>query len=128
MKRLKRADVKPYGGKRNGAGRPNGSKNKFTLGLAQYLFEDQGLMTPLEYLVRVYNNEAVNPKRRDHCAEKAGKWCHPTFSAITNTKGEDILPDLTQLPDQAIRALADVRSLLLTSDTKASSGTGTGKT
>jgi hypothetical protein len=71
------------GGKREGAGRPKGSKNKATL-------EQQAEIaatgeTPLDYMIRVMRDKTVDHDRRDKMAAAAAPYVHAKLAAIEHT-------------------------------------------
>ena len=77
-------DKAHHGGKREGAGRPLGSKSKKPWkGLIQ-LAEKYNL-SPLDYLLSVLNNPMSSPERKMYAAEKAAPFVHARL-ASTNTK------------------------------------------
>lgn len=67
------------GGKRPGAGRKNGSKNKTSLAEALNAMA-QGL-TPLEHMLNVLRDENQPIERRDWAAEKAAPYMHPRLQS-----------------------------------------------
>ncbi len=81
----------PRGGARPGAGRWNGSKGGSGLAplpkssLAPDLGEG---ITPLEYMLSVIRDPAVEPFRRDRMAVAAAPYCHPRMSDQRVTKKE----------------------------------------
>jgi len=101
---------------RNG-GRPKGSKNRATL--LQQMHADRRIkyllansLTPLEYMLRVMNDGKVEAERRDRMAAQAAKYCHPALQAITRKDGTDILPDLSNLSDEDLTAIANAKRLI----------------
>ena len=77
-----------HGGKREGAGRPLGSKSKKPWkGLIQ-LAEKYNL-SPLDYLLSVLNNPASSPERKMYAAEKAAPYIHPKLANTTSKIGTD---------------------------------------
>lgn len=63
-----------WGGKRKGAGRKKGTKNKKKQDLSSKA-EAEGL-TPLEYLLKVMNDSKADKARRDRCAIAAARYVH----------------------------------------------------
>ena len=81
-------DKTNHGGKREGAGRPLGSKSKKPWkGLIQ-LAEKYNL-SPLDYLLSVLNNPASSPERKIYAAEKAAPFVHPRLASTTSRVGID---------------------------------------
>ena len=77
-----------HGGKREGAGRPLGSKSKKPWkGLIQ-LAEKYNL-SPLDYLLSVLNNPMSSPDRKMYAAEKAAPYVHPKLANTTSKIGTD---------------------------------------
>jgi len=63
-----------HGGKRKGAGRPKGKKNK-----KKYDHKTKAKelgMTPLEYLLSVMNDSKADSDRRDRAAIAAARYVH----------------------------------------------------
>lgn len=67
------------GGKRPGAGRPPGARNRKTLDVAEAI-EASG-MTPLEYMVAVMRNKDVDPQVRLEAAKGAAPYVHARLSS-----------------------------------------------
>ena len=81
-------DKTNHGGKREGAGRPLGSKSKKPWkGLIQ-LAEKYNLY-PLDYLLSVLNNPMSSPDRKMYAAEKAAPYIHPRLASSTTKLGTD---------------------------------------
>ena len=79
---------KAMGGARPGAGRPRGNLNRKTLALkaaiektTEELRNSGGL--PLEYMLSVMRNPAVDEKRRDAMAIAAAPYLHARLAAVT---------------------------------------------
>jgi hypothetical protein len=71
------------GGKRPGAGRPKGSKNKATVERQAVITADG--ITPLDYLLKVVRDEGeLRPVRID-AANKAAPYVHPRLAAVEHT-------------------------------------------
>jgi hypothetical protein len=71
------------GGKRPGAGRPNGAKSRKTREVAVQSAA-QGI-TPLEYMMQVMRNKRLPASRRDEMAKSAAPYMHPRLAAIEHT-------------------------------------------
>jgi len=72
------------GGKREGAGRPKGSKTKSAWKDLQDLAIKYNI-SPLDYLLSVLNNPQTSPERKLYAAEKAAPYIHgkaPTTNRI----------------------------------------------
>lgn len=115
-------------------GRKRGSKNKATI-LMELNAEKRiqrilaSSKTPLEYMLRVMNDEKAPPKRRDKAARDAARYCHPALQAITRKDGTDIVPNFANLSDADLQAIANAKRLisgLLGAVNEAAGGTGTG--
>ena len=63
------------------AGRPKGSKNKHSTALMRQAVRNSGL-TPLDYLMSVYQDEKQDQKVRIEAAKAACPYIHPRLSAI----------------------------------------------
>ena len=77
---------KMHGGKRLGAGRPYGSRNKATEKQRAEIdkIAASGL-TPLDYMLSVMRDETAPAERRDYMARAAAPYVHPRLAAIDNT-------------------------------------------
>lgn len=86
------------GGKRPGAGRPPGAKNKANA-QREAQVAASGL-TPLDYMLSVLRDEATDPVARLDAAKAAAPYVHPKLSAtelsgsLNITNHEDALGDL----------------------------------
>lgn len=83
------------GGRRAGAGRPRGSRNRRTIALSQATAEAQQAArtgeTPLDFLLRVMRNTKNAMQIRIDAAKAAAPYIHPRLSSIElnqNPKGE----------------------------------------
>jgi hypothetical protein len=77
----------PRGGKRLGAGRPKGSKNKRTLMLeAGSRQAAVGGFSPLAYLLQIMRDKTLDKAIRLDAAKAAAPYCHPRLSATHSTK------------------------------------------
>ncbi|PWE52895.1 hypothetical protein DEM27_28670 [Metarhizobium album] len=89
------------GGKREGAGRPEGSPNKATAARQQEI-ADSG-MTPLDYLLSVMRDPDEGQDTRLEAAKAAAPYVHPKLASIQHagTVGfmthEDWLDELDKL-------------------------------
>jgi len=92
-----------YGGKRPGAGRRKGSRNRRTRETVAAV--KQGL-TPLEYLMSVYQDPAVEIEHRIEAAKAAAPYVHPRLSTVQ----VQATADLRLLTDEQLDA--EVRELL----------------
>lgn len=78
----------PRGGRRDGAGRPNGSKNKATQ--AREWLQDEAArktveegMMPLAFLLEVMRDEGQPQSLRMEAAKAAAPYCHSRLSQVT---------------------------------------------
>jgi len=67
------------GGKRPGAGRPPGARNRKTLEIAEAI-EASG-STPLEYMIAVMRDKNVDPQMRLEAAKGAAPYVHSRLSS-----------------------------------------------
>lgn len=74
------------GGKREGAGRKPGARNKRTIEQEEAI-KASGL-TPLEFLTSVYQDEDEDKARRIDAAKAAAPYCHARLSNVEMT-GKD---------------------------------------
>ena len=72
------------GGKREGAGRKPGSKQKKTVELALKAAEEG--ITPLEYMLQILRDDKQPHEERKWAAEKAAPYMHPRLQT-TELKG-----------------------------------------
>ena len=78
------------GGKRPGAGRPKGSKNRRTELLEEGNRQAAvGGFSPLAYLLQVMRDKTVDKAIRLDAAKAAAPYCHPRLSATHSTKDSD---------------------------------------
>ena len=77
-------DKQNHGGKREGAGRPLGSKSK-ALWKSMEEMAEKYQHSPLDYLLAVLNNPASSPERKMYAAEKAAPYVHARLTS-SNTK------------------------------------------
>lgn len=85
------------GGKREGAGRPKGSRNKDLSALIA------GGLTPLEYMLSVVRDPSVEYDRRDKMAQAAAPYVHSRL-ATTEVKGNAESPIEHKLKIEFVRA------------------------
>ena len=81
-------EVSKHGGKREGAGRPLGSKSK-SLWKTMEDMASKYQHSPLDYLLSVLNNPASSPERKMYAAEKAAPYIHPKLANTTSKIGTD---------------------------------------
>lgn len=81
------SDTPKHGGKRPGAGRRKGSKQKVAktyLTKTALIAAADGEM-PLNYMLRVMRDETADQKRRDAMASAAAPFIHPRLSNVTGS-------------------------------------------
>jgi len=77
------------GGKREGAGRPFGSKSKPSQWKSMEEMSIKYQHSPLDYLLAVLNNPMSSPERKMYAAEKAAPYVHPRLASSTSRIGSD---------------------------------------
>ena len=77
----------PKGGKRPGAGRPKGSKNRRLPLVDQAIQEGE---QPLPYLLAVMRDEKQDQAVRFEAAKAAAPYCHARLTATHVTEGEGV--------------------------------------
>jgi hypothetical protein len=97
------------GGKRPGAGRPKGSKNKNTVAI-------QAAKTgelPLDYMLRVMRDKAADKDRRDEMAKAAAPYLHAK-RASEDARGRvpNRFIDVSKLNDAELAELKRLRDLV----------------
>jgi hypothetical protein len=92
-----------FGGRRPGAGRPRGSRNRRTRETIAAV--EQGL-TPLAYLTSVYRDESIDIRCRLEAAKAAAPYVHPKLSQIE----VQAVADLRLLTDEQL--YVEIRGLL----------------
>ena len=94
----------PRGGKREGAARKPGLKNRITRELTERV-EASGL-TPFDYMLSVLRDETAAPERRDEMAKAAAPFVHPRLTT-TKVQGDKDYPlfDLSALSDSELAFL-----------------------
>jgi hypothetical protein len=75
------------GGKRPGAGRPKGSRNKATEEARKKAAEIG--VTPLEYMLGVMADTTADAKRRDAMAQAAAPYVHPRLATVQHSGDDD---------------------------------------
>lgn len=85
------------GGKRPGAGRPKGAKNKATVERESQIAEEG--ITPLDFMLNMLRDENAPLDDRKWAAEKAAPFVHPKLSSATvsgdmTVRHEDALDEL----------------------------------
>jgi hypothetical protein len=76
----------PRGGKRPGAGRPKGSKNKPKFELPEQREHYANVETPLDFLLAVMTDPFADWRRRDKAAKAAARYCHAKITSDANGK------------------------------------------
>ena len=99
------------GGKRPGAGRPKGSKNKVILA-RQTAIADSGL-SPVEYMLNIVRDEGQKQEARLEAAKAVAPYIHPRLQSIesqtvntTTIKYAD-----KDMLDNAIEAANEIRKV-----------------
>ena len=77
-----------HGGKREGAGRPLGSKSKKP-GKGMIELAAKYYLSPLDYMLAVLNNPMSSPDKKLYAAEKAAPYIHPRLASSTSRIGTD---------------------------------------
>ena len=70
----------PRGGKREGAGRPKGSKNERTIAIEEATAAGGEL--PKGFMLRIMRDESQPMPLRAEMAKAAAPYCHPRLNAI----------------------------------------------
>lgn len=105
------SDAPRRGGKREGAGRKKGSKQKIGktyLTKSALVAAGDGEM-PLQYMLRVMRDGSVDEKRRDAMAQAAARFIHPTLSSVTGSM--TLKHEPTDLSDAELANIATSGSL-----------------
>ena len=89
-----------HGGRRRGAGRPRGERDRAVR--EAYLAAAEAGELPVDYMLRVMREESVDEKRRDAMAVAVAPYFHPKLRSLTHTG----LIDLRALTDEQL-ALAE---------------------
>lgn len=100
------SDAPKRGGKRTGAGRKKGSKQKIAktyLTSSSLIAAGDGEM-PLQYMLRVMRDSGTDEKRRDAMAQAAARFIHPTLSSVTGNFTHKHEP--TELSDAELADIA----------------------
>ena len=69
----------PHGGRRQGAGRPRGSGNRFTKDISEML---GNMQSPLEFMLEIMNNPNNDQRERLDAAKAAAPFIHPRIAHI----------------------------------------------
>ena len=104
-------DFPKRGGKREGAGRKKGSKQKIAktyLTKSSLVAAGDGEM-PLQYMLRVMRDPLVDERRRDAMAQAAARFIHPTLSSVTGNFTHKHEP--TELSDAELANIATSGSI-----------------
>lgn len=99
------------GGKREGAGRKKGSKQKIAktyLTQSALIAAADGEM-PLQYMLRVMRDPGADEKRRDAMATAAATYIHPKLSSVTGSFVHKHEP--TELSDAELANIATSGSI-----------------
>lgn len=106
------------GGRRAGAGRPKGRRNKAaTLRQEKEAikdFQNRFDLLPLQYMVNVMRDPTVEPARRDAMARAAAPFFHPRLSAVdvrSTQKPPRHSIDLRKLSDEQLLQLEQIVSV-----------------
>lgn len=100
------SDAPKHGGKRPGAGRRKGSKQKIAktyLTKSSLIAAGDGEM-PLQYMLRVMRDPLADEKRRDAMATAAATYIHPKLSSVTGSFTHKHEP--TELSDAELADIA----------------------
>jgi hypothetical protein len=84
--------LRGHGGKRPGAGRPKGARNKFTEAILSNSAASGEL--PLEYMLRIMRDPTVDEDRRDKMAIAVAPYMHPRKNE-TSLSGTGITVNVT---------------------------------
>lgn len=76
------------GGKRPGAGRPKGSKNRITEALLEDL-EESGRQTPLEFLMATMTDPGIEFRLRLDAAKAAAPYVHARQQSLEEDEAAD---------------------------------------
>ena len=77
------------GGKREGAGRPLGSKSLKPKWKSMEEMSVKYQHSPLDYMLAVLNNPMSSPERKMYAAEKSAPYIHPRLASSTARIGSD---------------------------------------
>lgn len=105
------SDTPKRGGKRPGAGRKKGSKQKIAktyLTKSSLIAAGDGEM-PLQYMLRVMRDPGADEKRRDAMATAAATYIHPKLSSVTGSFTHKHEP--TELSDAELADIATSGSI-----------------
>lgn len=90
------------GGKRTGAGRPNGAKTKRTSEVAKAAAKEG--ITPLEFMLEMLRKPDATIEEKRWAAEKAAPYIHARLNSV-NLSGRVQFDEMTD--DQLDRAIAE---------------------
>jgi hypothetical protein len=88
----------PSGGKRRGAGRPKGARNRVKVEAFRAAAATGEL--PVEYLLRIMRDPDAGWQRQDAAAAAAAPYLHPKLSSIEHS-GEIARPTVIRAPSVA---------------------------
>jgi hypothetical protein len=91
------------GGKRKGAGRPQGAPNKTTA--ARRAAITASGEDPLDYMIRIMRDESASAERRDEMAKAAAPYVHPRLAAIEHEL-DWLKKPMSQMTDEQLMAIA----------------------
>ncbi len=92
------------GGKRKGAGRPRGSRNKQTIEILTSA-EENGL-SPVDYMLGIMRDKRCQHERRDRMAAAVAPYVHPRLAQVQHSGDMTLVHrDMTQ-DDLAMRLTA----------------------
>jgi hypothetical protein len=77
-----------HGGKREGAGRPKGSKNKPKFELPEQRERYANVETPLDFMLAVMRDPLADFRRRDDMAKAAAPYCHAKITTDAKPAGK----------------------------------------
>lgn len=92
------------GGKRDGAGRPEGAVTKRTRETAEKA-ASAGLM-PLDYMLAILRDDRADAKDRMWAAEKAAPYVHAKLASVEHSGTLDVTTQTKEQRDAAVAAAA----------------------
>ena len=98
------------GGKREGAGRKRGSRNRRSV--QAYMAAEAGGELPLDYMLNIMRSKSkdIDDERRDRMAIAAAPYLHAKLSNVTMDQDADI--DLSKLSDDQLERAIELRRAL----------------
>jgi hypothetical protein len=102
LKLIKTEIKMAHGGKRTGAGRPAGAATVKTREIADAVVAS-GEMTPLEFMLKVMNNESADDGRRLDAAKSAAPYVHARLSSIEHKGDVDNPVEIKMQLNEAVR-------------------------